>query len=370
MRLVFDLLQFGIGKSHGFEEVNCNILDYFKVNRDKIVADEIILVAPKGHIEFFKERYGAAYNYYELDASSYIKRLYYSSRVPSLLNLNKEDVIVYTGNTLPLFGGKCKKLLVVHDLLFRHGEFCSKTLHFWLFRLHKYIYIPSSLRRADIVIADSQCTKNEIIKYYHTDSNKVNVVYLYCNFDKYSHPEEHKVETPSSPYIFSVCSSAKHKNHTILLKAFEEAARKDKDLQYVLVGGLNPIAEPVYESLPAEIKERFHLMKNLSYADLAYLYKNAAAFVSASRYEGFGFPVVEALYFGLPCYLSDLAIHKEVSFNSSFYFGTDDWEKLAELLVKRPNKGDFSKKIVETYSVENTIGRYAELINLLSGERK
>lgn len=365
MKLVFDLLQFGIGKSHGFEEVNCNILDYLSTHRDEVLADEIIIVAPKGHISFFKDRYGSNYSYYELNANSYIKRLYYSSRVPSLLKLTKDDVMVYTGNTLPLFGGRCKKLLVVHDLLFRHGEFCSKSFHFRLFRLHKYIYIPVSLRRADIIIADSECTKNEIIKYYHTDDRKINVVYLYCNFDKYAHPEEHTVESPTSPYVLSVCSGAKHKNHTVLLNAFCEASKQDKNLHYVLVGGLNPIAVPVYKSLNEEAKNRFHILKNLSYADLAFLYKNAAAYVSASRYEGFGFPVVEALFFGLPCYLSDLEIHREVSFNSACYFNVDDSEALAKLLVERPNNGDFSDKIKEAYSVDNTIGQYLRLINFL-----
>lgn len=366
MKLVFDLLQFGIGKSHGFEEVNCNILDYLSTHRDEVLADEIIIVAPQGHISFFKDRYGSNYSYYELDVNSYLKRLYYSSRVPSLLKLTKDDVMIYTGNTLPLFGGKCKKLLVVHDLLFRHGKFCSKSFHFKLFRLHKYIYIPVSLRRADVIIADSECTKNEIIKYYHTDSNKINVVYLYCNFDKYAHPEEHTVEAPSSPYILTVCSGAKHKNHSVVLKAFEEAATKDKNLHYVLVGGLNPIAVPVYDSLSADIKNRFHILTNLSYADLASLYKNAIAFVSASRYEGFGFPVVEALYFGLPCYLSDLDIHREVSFNSAFYFDVDDPKALANLLIEKPNKGDIRDKIKETYSADNTIGQYLRLINSLS----
>ena len=366
MKLVFDLLQFGIGKSHGFEEVNCNILDYLAMHRDEVVADEIIVVAPKGHIGFFQDRYGSRYSFYELNANTYVKRLYYSSRLPSILKMNKEDVMVYTGNTLPLFGGKCKKLLVVHDLLFRHGEFCSKSFHFKLFRLHKYIYIPTSLRRADVIIADSECTKNEIIKFYNTDSSKINVVYLYCNFDKYAHPEEHTVNAPHSPYVLSVCSGAKHKNHSVLLKAFSEASQKDRNLHYVLVGGLNPIAVPVYEALDEETKSRFHILKNLSYADLAFLYKNAIAYVSASRYEGFGFPVVEALFFGLPCCLSALAIHREVSFDSACYIDVDSPSALAKLLVERPNKGDFSDKIKITYSADNTIGQYLRLINSLS----
>lgn len=365
MKLVFDLSQFAKGKSHGFEEVNCNILDYIVANREEVIADEIIIVCPKGESDFFLNRYGNQFLYYEIEAKTYLRRLISSARVPSELKLAKDDLVFYPGNTLPLFGGRCKKLLTVHDLLYRHGEFCSKTLHFKLFRLHKYIYIPSSLKRADLIIADSECTKNEIIEAYHTDPDKINVVYLYCNFDKYSKDGGRTIEDLSYPFFLSVCSSQKHKNHTIIIKAFREAAKKDETIHFVLVGALHPDAEPEYEALDKNIKERFHILSNLSYSDLAYLYSNARAYVSASRYEGFGFPVVEALFFGCTCYLSDLGIHREVSFNSSSYFDVDDWQTLAKYMLEHKQGENYHQRVIDTFSPSNTIGKYIEAFNTL-----
>lgn len=369
MKLVFDLSQFAKGKSHGFEEVNCNILDYIVANRTEVLADEIIIVCPKGESDFFVNRYGNHFMYYEVDAKTYLRRLISSARVPAMLNLSKEDLVFYPGNTLPLIGGRCKKLLTVHDLLYRHGEFCSKTFHFWLFRLHKYIYIPSSLRRANLVIADSECTKREIIEAYHTNPDKIKVVYLYCNFDKYSKDDGRTTDDFSYPFYLSVCSGQKHKNHEVLIRAFNEAAKSDDTIHFVLVGALHPDAKPVYDSLDNNIKERFHILKNLSYSDLAYLYSNARAYVSASKYEGFGFPVVEALYFGRTCYLSDLDIHREVSFNSSFYFIVDDWQTLAKYLLEFKNGENYHKRVVDTYSPSNTIGKYIEAFNSLLSTR-
>ena len=365
MKLVFELSQFAKGKSHGFEEVNCNILDYIVEYRKEIIADEIIIVCPKGESDFFQKRYGASFDYYEIDAKTYLRRLYSSARVPSKLKLTKDDLVFYPGNTLPLFGGKCKKLVTIHDLLYRHGEYCSKSLHFRLFRLHKYIYIPSSLRRANLVIADSDCTKKEIIDSYHTSAGKIKVVYLYCNFDKYYKNDARTIKDVDYPFFLTVCSGQRHKNHSTLVRAFNEVARQDMISHFILVGSLHADTISEYETMDSGAKSRFHILHNLSYSDLAYLYSNAQAYVSASRYEGFGFPVVEALYFGRTCYLSDLEIHREVSFDSAMYFDVDDWRSLAELMIHKPHSSNYQQRVVDTYSKENTIGRYIKIFNSL-----
>ena len=89
------------------------------------------------------------------------------------------------------------------------------------------------------------------------------------------------------------------KNIPFLVKIFEELRDFDGDL--VLAGGLGwkvgPILQAVFDS---PRRERIKLLKRTSDAQLAALYAGATAFVFPTRYEGFGFPPLEAMAHGAP----------------------------------------------------------------------
>ena len=263
--------------------------------------------------------------------------------------------------------------MVVHDLLFMYKQLCENTLYFKLFRFKQYLYEPQGIRKANKVIAISNFTRNDILKKISSVlSSKIETIYNYFCFDKYDCNDERKIGNLSYPFILSVCAGNKHKNHRVLLEAFSMLASEDKNIHFVLVGSIYADALPFYENLPENVKNRFHLMRHISNADMAYLYTNAKLYVSASLFEGLGMPVVEALYFGLPVILSDIEVHREISFNKAIYFKSDSAvdlsQKEKEVIEGRSEYPIIDKKmIIERYSASNTSMKYIDVINKLLG---
>jgi glycosyltransferase involved in cell wall biosynthesis len=367
MRLIIDILDFEHGRAYGYEEYLLNLLHHIASHRHDLKVDDVILVCQTSQYDFLKHEFNEAFNYCTLKGSSYFKRFYNSYRLPSLLDVSAVDVILYTGNYMPLWGRKCKKVLVIHDLLFKHTEFCSSSPSFLLFRLQRYIYVPVSLRRADKVIAISDFTKKEIIHYYGTDSDKIVTIYNYFNFNKYDAQEDLTIKPIEKPYFLSICSGAKHKNHETMLRAFNEYCTTNKTDKFVIVGSFYPTAKQYFDSLSADVNNRIVVLSHISNADICYLYKNAKGYIAASLFEGLGMPVVEALHFNLPTYLSDTEIHREVSFNKAHYFEPTDWRSLAEMMINNCTSADVVTSVENRYSEANTSGRYISVINSLLG---
>ena len=75
------------------------------------------------------------------------------------------------------------------------------------------------------------------------------------------------------------------------------------------------------------------IQMNLSDTDLFYAYKKAAAFVFPSYYEGFGFPILEALQAGCPLYLADASCFPEIAGEAAHYFNPFEEEDLRSVLL-------------------------------------
>lgn len=372
MKLVIELIGFAHGKSYGYEEYIFNLLRDFKRNRSLINASEIIIVCPEDQKEYFRPVLCDGISVFTVKYSNMIGRQWQSEVLPRRLGLTGKDLIFYPGDFMPLRRNVTKTLMVVHDLLFMYKQLCENTLYFKLFRLKQYLYELQGIRKANKVIAISNFTRNDILKKVSSvSSSKVETIYNYFCFDKYDCNEERKIGDLAYPYILSVCAGNKHKNHRVLLESFSMLASQDDNIHFVLVGSIHTDALPYYENLPKDVKNRFHLMKHISNADLAYLYTNAKLYVSASLFEGLGMPVVEALYFGLPVILSDIEVHREISFNKAIYFdplsSEDLYKKEKDTLANSPKTAPLIKKetIVERYSSANTSMEYIRIINEL-----
>lgn len=375
MKLVIDLICFEHGRSCGYEEYALNILSYLSKDRKTVKVDDIIVVCQTSQALYLKQRLGDVLHYYSIEGHSYLKRFYNSYRIPNLLHLSGDDILLYTGNYMPLFGKKGRKILIIYDLLFRHSDFCATNIGFIVFRLQRYLYIPVSLKKADKVIAISEFTKKEIMEYYHTESKKNKVIYNYFDFGKYGDlstfaKEERIIECS---YILSVCSSTKHKNHITLLGAFERFCSEDNQTKFVIVGALNSSTQKYYDSLDEKVRSRIVFLKPLSNKELGNVSYNAAMYVSASLFEGLGMPVVEAMYFGLPTMLSDTIIHMEVSLNKAQYFKPMDFDGLGMMMVsnlKTNCSKDYflQEKLKLMYDEEHTSLKYKEEVNSLANK--
>lgn len=243
---------------------------------------------------------------------------------------------------------------VIHDLTYIDlPEYVSAKLRSDLVR-----FVPKQIKRSSFIITVSGFTKQRIVDHYHVDPAKIVVTPI--------PPEPPRPRDDArcqavlselgvtKPYILFVGTIEPRKNVPNLIDAFL-ALPEDVRNQYQLV-----IAGRIGWNCEREVAK----LKELEGTDsgvvhLGYvtdevrdiLYQKASAFSSASHYEGFGMPVLEAMNYGVPCCLSNIPIFAEVAEDAALYFDQDDpadiADKLGELLQNESKRKALSQKATQ-----------------------
>jgi len=123
----------------------------------------------------------------------------------------------------------------------------------------------------------------------------------------------HPDDRPREPFLLYPARRWPHKNHAFLFGAFAELRRDRPDLELVLTG------EPDSSVLPDGVRS----LGYVSAAELAELYRRAAALVFPSRHEGFGWPVLEAMASGCPVAAASGTAVEEVASDAAVFFDPD-----------------------------------------------
>ena len=241
-----------------------------------------------------------------------------------------------------------KKIITVHDLSFlRYPQFFSRRQNFW----HKALGVAEILREADKIIAVSANTKNDIMELAGINADKIRVIYSSSNVVKREWPEE-TVRTfldkqkVNGPFILYVGNIEPRKNITGLIKAYnklrresEESARRDngidnfQDLNLILAGAPGWKNTPIYADWQASpYKDQIKFLGYIDKAAKEILYSRAAIFVYPSYYEGFGFPPLEAMAYGVPVVCSNVSSLPEVVADAAIMVNPDKPEEITEAI--------------------------------------
>jgi glycosyltransferase involved in cell wall biosynthesis len=228
------------------------------------------------------------------------------------------DVLICTDYYVPLIKLKAKHLVVFHDaLFFDHPEYYNPI---WL-KLFKAIALPAA-RRADVVIAPSQFSKERLLLHEKSFEGKIKVVYqgrktINDNGEISANTRRLLDELGKQPYILHVGVLEKRKNLAFLIRVLHEI-RKTHDIKLVLVGRPNP---KIFNNSEKEILDtiaELHMQDHVVFAgyvldgDLPALYKAALVYAFPSIYEGFGIPILEAFHYHLPVAVADNSCLKEI----------------------------------------------------------
>lgn len=246
-------------------------------------------------------------------------RLWHRGRVPLPVEVFTGRLALYhaTDFTLPPTLPGTRTLLTVHDLSFvRAPETATPVLKAYLDRV-----VPRSVRRADHVLADSQATKDDLIALYGTAPEKVTVLLSGVNesFRPVDDQEararvRERYNIPEGRYIFSVGTVQPRKNYARLAEALAALGDAYRDVQLVIAGGQGWLDSPIYRTIEAlDLGERMRFIGFARDEDLPALYSDAAAVAYLSLYEGFGFPVLEAMACGTPVVASNVSSIPEVA---------------------------------------------------------
>ncbi|MDR2469143.1 MAG: glycosyltransferase family 4 protein [Tannerella sp.] len=261
------------------------------------------------------------------------------------------DVDIFHGlsNEIPLGMKKkgIKTVVSVHDLIFlRYPQF-YKPVDRTIYRL-KCRY---ACRHADRIIAVSECTKRDIVSFFHIPANKIEVVYQSCHPSFGVEADEERRATVAAKYglprryLLNVGSIERRKNLLLVVKALKHLP---DDIHLVAVGKSTPYQTEVetYAKLSG-VSSRLHILNHAPFDDLPALYRLASVFVYPSFFEGFGIPVIEALTCGTPVVAARGSCLEEAGGPDSLYVDPEDETELAQKIIEITGNKDLAIRMRE-----------------------
>ncbi|NJB82895.1 glycosyltransferase family 4 protein [Wenyingzhuangia aestuarii] len=264
-------------------------------------------------------------------------------------DLVADKVTIYHGltNELPIGieNTTIKTVVTIHDLIFvRYPELYSYIdgkIHFKKFKRAAQV--------ADRVIAISEQTKRDIVDFLGVSPNKIEVVYQGCHsafLENYSLSEKNEVAkkyTLPSKFLLNVGTIQERKNLLTIVKAI-----KNTNHSLVVVGKETVYAEKVKKYIDENnMTDRVLFLKGVSMQELAIIYQMASIFIYPSIFEGFGIPIVEALYSKTPVISSVGSCFSEAGGPNSIYIEPHDEVALQQAIFNIENDTVLQKEMKE-----------------------
>ncbi len=274
----------------------------------------------------------------------------------SLLYKDDLDLMHFTYFSYPVLYWK-KFITTVHDvtpLLFKTGKASTKNQFIYQIKhLFFRIILDCQIKRAVKIIAPTNTVKELLINIYGSKiSQKVQSIYEGINYQLVNIKKENNLNNKFNNFFIYVGNFYPHKNVEKLIEAFSKINR---DFKLVLIGPNDYFQLRIVQLInQLYMKDKVIFYTNPSYADLVFFYKNAKAIIHPSLSEGFGLPLIEAVYFDCPIIASDIKVFKELLGNNYLSFNPNDVDDIAEkintFIDKKPTF-EYSQ-IMKKYSFE------------------
>ncbi|HSN75320.1 MAG TPA: glycosyltransferase family 1 protein, partial [Anaerolineae bacterium] len=248
-------------------------------------------------------------------------RLWTHARLSVEVTAHSPDVLFVPSHVLPVLHPR-RSVVTVHDLGYRYFPEAHKTFD----RAYLDLSTRFNARSAAHVLADSQATKDDLLRFTAVAAHKVTVVHL--GRDETLAPVDdpqrladvqqrlgvRRPGEPTAPTIVYVGTLQPRKNLVRLVEAFALARQQRPDLRLVLAGQRGWLADPIFQRVEAlGLQDAVRFPGFVADADLPALLSSARCFAFPSLHEGFGFPVLEAQACGAPLLAANTSSLPEVA---------------------------------------------------------
>lgn len=264
-----------------------------------------------------------------------LKKLWTQIRLSWEMLKNPVDVLFIPAHSFPFF---TKKLVItIHGLEY---ENVPQTYSWWQ-RIKSRFLTKRSAKKADKIIVPSRFVKNDLIRFYKINPEKIFVVYHGIN-------QNYEVGIKNNEFInkYILCIGGTHKRKNIgkLVEAFEVLQKKyTTEYELILVG-----LKFIIHNSKFKANKNIILKDFISEPEKWNLLRNAAALVYPSLCEGFGFPPLEAQRVGVPVVSSNVSAIPEILSDSALLVNPNNPEEIAEAIYRVLNdeklRNDLIKK--------------------------
>jgi glycosyltransferase involved in cell wall biosynthesis len=260
-------------------------------------------------------------------------------RYPAAVLRDRCDALISLYQTAAVMPPAFPHVMVVHDIipaLFpRYTDKLHKHLHLWL--------TMRGIKRASHCIAVSHHTRQDVIRHLGLDPNQITVAHNAVDPIFAAEVPDQKVEAVlkkyglSRGYIYHGGGLDVRKNTGLVMEAYARLLKDPNDGTFsgppppLVISGAMELGNDVGAlAVKLGIAERVEMLGPVPQEDLPALYKGAAVFLYPSRYEGFGLPLLEAMYQGVPAVAANTSSLPEVGGDAVLYCHPDDAAGLAQ----------------------------------------
>ena len=262
----------------------------------------------------------------------------------------KLDRYLSTAHGLPLRRG-IPSGIVVHDLFpATHPELFSKKDAIAITKVNSW-----AMKSANVVLANSEFTKREILRLNHLPEKKIKVIPLSIGnllppVGRESALEEKlkSLGITSPDYFFTIGTLEPRKNLPRLIEAFAEVAKDRPGVHLAIAGAKGWKDHAIAQTVSTlGLEGRIHFLGYVDDADLPMLFAGCRAFICSSLTEGFGIPVLEAQHFGAPVITSTGGALPEVANPRSILFDPLDVQAIRAALDRSFSEFEDRQPVIE-----------------------
>ncbi len=277
----------------------------------------------------------------------YSRSYWRSFRLTHWLGDDAVDIFHGLSNEIPygIHRTMIRSVITIHDLIFLEHPELYKPFDRYLYKKK----VQYGARNVNRIIAVSEQTKQDIIRFLNVDKSRIRVVYQGCHRQFYNRvsPEalqytRHQFALPGK-YLLYVGTIEERKN---LLKIVEALHQGEIDIPLVVVGRKTAYFNQVKSYIEKNRMKHIHFLDQVQVSDLPAIYQGASGFIYPSSYEGFGIPILEALNSGIPVITSSGGCLEETAGKGGLLINPNDREQMIDAIRQVLEDSDLRDRLV------------------------